>query len=183
MPRKRDDESGQFTATVTDDEIIRLLAKHNGAGTGEVANAFNIEQASAYRRLKRLEDGGRVVSRKIGGSMLWTATDDTSDADGTKSAPSAPESVEGVDVDALDLPGRGDDLRRRQAAMRAVLDHLRENGKAQARDLRELAFEVDGGTYADARSLWKNAVLPALGSVEVAESSGPSGKWRWAGDG
>jgi hypothetical protein len=98
------------------------------------------------------------------------------------SAESAPVSVEGVDVEALDLPGRGDDLRRRQAAVRAVLAHLREHGEAQAGDLRALAWDADGGSYADARSLWKNAVLPALGSVDAAASAGPSGKWRWVGE-
>jgi hypothetical protein len=99
------------------------------------------------------------------------------------SAESAPESVEGVDVGALDLPGRGDDLRRRQAAVRAVLAHLREHGTAQAGDLRALAWDTDGGTYADAQSLWKNCVLKrALTPLDAAESAGPSGKWRWVGD-
>jgi DNA-binding transcriptional ArsR family regulator len=102
--------------------------------------------------------------------------------DGDERAESAPESVAEVDVDALDLPGTGEDLRRRQAAVRAVLYYLREHGEAQASDLKELAWSVDDGTYGDARSLWKNCVLSrALSVVDVAESAGPSGKWRWVG--
>lgn len=98
------------------------------------------------------------------------------------SAESVPESVEGVNVDALDLPGTGDDLRRRQAAVRAVLAHLREQGEARTADLKEIAWRADGGSYADADSLWKNCVYNrALKPLDVVESSGPSGKWRWVG--
>jgi hypothetical protein len=64
-----------------------------------------------------------------------------------------------------------------------VLDRLRENGAATAGELKPLAWSVDGGTYSDERSLWKNAVLPALGSADAAESAGPSGRWRWVGNG
>ena len=75
MPRDRDGESGRFAATVSDDEITDVIAERNGAATGEVTEAFDIQQPSIYRRLKRLEDAGRVESRKVGGSLLWTVAD------------------------------------------------------------------------------------------------------------
>lgn len=75
MVKNRDEESGQYTEAVTDDEILAYLSNKNGAGTTDVADHFDYKQPSAYRRLKRLEDEGRVTSREIGGSLLWEAVD------------------------------------------------------------------------------------------------------------
>jgi DNA-binding MarR family transcriptional regulator len=76
VPRKRDEDTGQYTETATDDEILEFLAENDGAGTGDVADRFDYEQPSAYRRLKRLEEEGRVRSRRIGGSLLWTIVEE-----------------------------------------------------------------------------------------------------------
>lgn len=76
MVKDRDEESGQYTETVGDDELVAFLSEQGGAGTSEVAAAFDYKQPTAYRRLKQLEDDGRVSSRKIGGSLLWEAADE-----------------------------------------------------------------------------------------------------------
>lgn len=75
MVKNRDEESGQYTETVTDDEILAYLSKQNGVGTIDIADQFDYEQPSAYRRLKQLEDEGRVTNRKIGGSLFWETVD------------------------------------------------------------------------------------------------------------
>ncbi|WP_433631265.1 transcriptional regulator [Halomicrococcus sp. NG-SE-24] len=75
MPKERDEESGQYTESVSDDEILAFLDNQNGAGTVDVADAFDYKQPTAYRRLKRLEDEDRVTGRKIGGSLLWETID------------------------------------------------------------------------------------------------------------
>lgn len=51
----------------------------HGAGTTDVAREFDIQQPSAYRRLKALENDGRVSSRRIGGSLFWKADEDPED--------------------------------------------------------------------------------------------------------
>ncbi|WP_227357690.1 hypothetical protein [Haladaptatus salinisoli] len=71
MVKERDEESGQYTQTVSDDELVAFLSEQGGAGTSEVASAFDYKQPTVYRRLKRLEEDDRVISRKIGGSLLW----------------------------------------------------------------------------------------------------------------
>ena len=71
MPKERDEDSGQFTRAVPDEEIIAHLAEQDGAGTAEVADAFGYERPTAYRRLKDLEEDGVVRSRKVGNSLLW----------------------------------------------------------------------------------------------------------------
>jgi len=71
MVKDRDEESGQYTESVSDDEILAYLNEEDGAGTTDVADAFDYQQPTAYRRLKNLEEKGKVRSRKIGGSLFW----------------------------------------------------------------------------------------------------------------
>lgn len=189
MPRERDDESGQFTATVTDAEITDLLAAQNGAGTGEVADAFDIRQPSAYRRLKRLEDAGRVESRKIGGSMLWTATD-TGDVDedapereaGQRAAAGPPD--EQTSLDALALG------EQQTAAVAAMRDHLREHGAAQKSDFIGEVYPDHPAGYGSADGWWNalgtgSTVVEskgALADLPNVEKPGRGAKWRWVGE-
>ncbi|WP_272046134.1 hypothetical protein [Halorubrum ezzemoulense] len=76
MVKKRDEQSGRYTATVDDAEIVAYLRDQGGAGTSDVAEYFEYERPSAYRRLKDLEGTGRVVGREVGNSILWLATGD-----------------------------------------------------------------------------------------------------------
>ncbi|RBI58329.1 transcriptional regulator [halophilic archaeon] len=76
MPKKRDDDSGRYTQSVDDDDILAYLREQDGAGTSEVADAFDYEQSTVYRRMKRLEDDGRVSRREVGGVILWSVTDE-----------------------------------------------------------------------------------------------------------
>jgi len=68
------DEGGKFTEVVSDDEFIAFLQKTEGASTAEVADHFEYERPTAYRRLKNLEEEERVESREIGNSLLWTVS-------------------------------------------------------------------------------------------------------------
>lgn len=75
MVKERDEQSGRYTATVDDAEIVAYLRDQGGAGTSDVAEYFEYERPSAYRRLKDLESAGRVAGREVGNSILWLATD------------------------------------------------------------------------------------------------------------
>ena len=75
MVKERDEQSGRYTATVDDAEIVAYLRDQGGAGTSDVAERFEYERPSAYRRLKDLESAGRVAGREVGNSILWLATD------------------------------------------------------------------------------------------------------------
>lgn len=75
MVKERDEQSGRYTATVDDAEIVAYLRDQDGAGTSDVAERFDYERPSAYRRLKDLESAGRVAGREVGNSILWLATD------------------------------------------------------------------------------------------------------------
>lgn len=76
MVKERDEESGRYTATVSNAEIVDYVRENDGASTSEVAERFDYERPSAYRRLKALEEEGRVTAREVGNSLLWTLDED-----------------------------------------------------------------------------------------------------------
>lgn len=71
MAKDRDEESGRYTETVSDNEIVEFVRTQGGASTSDVATEFDYKRPSAYRRLKKLEEKGRVTSREVGNSLLW----------------------------------------------------------------------------------------------------------------
>lgn len=201
-------ETGRYVETTTPNAVLGVFAEVRGpvVTSADVADALDCSRDTARRKLTELHRKCEVERRETAGRVVWWMSDDLGrdhernlpgtervgdpvdvgvpeNVEDTVSAENTPDSVEDIDVEALDLPGQGDDLQRRQAAVSAVLDHLQENGEAQASELKSLAWEVDGESYSDARSLWKNCVLSrALSVVGAAESAGPSGKWRWVDD-
>lgn len=76
MPKDRDADSGKYTETHTDDEILEFLREQGPTGTADVAEEFDYEQPSAYRRLRRLEDDGTVESQKVGNARLWSVSEE-----------------------------------------------------------------------------------------------------------
>lgn len=75
MAKDRDADSGQYTETVHDEEIIAYVANHDTVGTSDVASEFDLKRPSAYRRLKTLEAHDRLASTKVGGSLIWEVSD------------------------------------------------------------------------------------------------------------
>lgn len=63
--------SGQFSPTVSDDEIVAAVRTHDPAATSEVADEIDMTRQGADRRLRKLRDAGRVNSKKIGASLVW----------------------------------------------------------------------------------------------------------------
>lgn len=73
---KERDESGKFIEVVSDGDIVDYLQNTGGASTSEVADEFDYERPTAYRRLSSLEEEEQVQSFKIGNSLLWKAKDE-----------------------------------------------------------------------------------------------------------
>lgn len=72
MSESERDDHGRFTPKHTDEVIVAAVEKHAPAGTSEVADELGIARPSADYRLRRLEDAGRVTSKKIGNTLAWT---------------------------------------------------------------------------------------------------------------
>lgn len=71
MPRQQDPETGKFSPVYNDDDFLDALRKLGQAGTGEIAELVGCSSDHAYRRLRSLEEDGRVDSRVVGGAKLW----------------------------------------------------------------------------------------------------------------
>ena len=69
----RDDESGQYTKTYSQEEFLEALERLGPeAGTQEIADEVGCNRDTAYRRLRNLEEENEVESRKIGMVRLWS---------------------------------------------------------------------------------------------------------------
>lgn len=69
-------EHGQFKQEHSDEAFIEAIREHEPASTREVAEEIGIYRQSADYRLRRLEDAGRVTSKKAGHSLVWMLAND-----------------------------------------------------------------------------------------------------------
>lgn len=69
------DDRGHFRSEHDDGEYVDVVAERQPAGTAEVADALGVTRQNADKRLRRLEDDGRIASKKIGSSLAWTIDD------------------------------------------------------------------------------------------------------------
>lgn len=75
---ERNDETGQFTSTYTSDDFLDALRViDDGATTREVGEQVKCAYRTALFHLTDLESEGRVQSRDIGASKLWTLSEDS----------------------------------------------------------------------------------------------------------
>lgn len=76
MSRKRE-ESGRYTETVTLDAVLGIFEDVAGpvVTSGDVAEALDCSRETARRKLRTLEEQGRVASRKTAGRVVWWIVD------------------------------------------------------------------------------------------------------------
>lgn len=74
MPGKdREEGSGKYTTSYPDSDFLEAIQQFDGmAGTSEIAEEVGCTRRTAYTRLKTLEEDGRINSRKVGNSLIWT---------------------------------------------------------------------------------------------------------------
>ena len=80
MSERDRDSSGRFKPEVSDEEILDAVRNHEPAGTSEVGDAVGLARQNADYRLRQLEDEGRIESKKVGQSLVWTLLSDESEA-------------------------------------------------------------------------------------------------------
>lgn len=82
MSRKRED-SGRFTDTVTAGDVLGVFDAVEGpvVTSGDVAEALDCSRETARRKLRTLEERGRIASRKTAGRVVWWRTDSTATGD------------------------------------------------------------------------------------------------------
>ena len=74
MPSERDEDTGRFSKTYPDAAFLDALDGLGGtASTREIAESVGCPIQRAYDRLSTLADEGRVDTRMVGNSRLWTS--------------------------------------------------------------------------------------------------------------
>lgn len=83
MSRERGD-SGRYTETVTLADVLGVFEDVEGpvVTSGDVAEARDCSRETARRKLRTLEEQGRVASRKTAGRVVWWIVDDQDPARG-----------------------------------------------------------------------------------------------------
>jgi predicted ArsR family transcriptional regulator len=76
MSKRDRDDSGQFEATVTTADVMRVFESVDGPAitSADVADELDCSREVARKRLHELEDEGRVERRKSGRTVLWWQT-------------------------------------------------------------------------------------------------------------
>lgn len=180
MVKERDESSGKYTQAVTDEEILEYVRERGGVPTSDVAEHFDYERPSAYRRLKSLEDDDRVESRQIGNSLLWEAREqrqtpaeepaDPPPVEQTRPAEPAHTRREQSEreraeerIRELDDVLEGDEtmFEIRLEAVLSIYDHLRDADSGRRKSgLEEFIDEndIDTGFQSGFAGLWSNWV-------------------------
>lgn len=66
-----DERSGPFEKQHTDDDIVEFVEENEVVTTREVAEYFDYHLQTARRRLKSLEEEGRLNKKDVGKRFVW----------------------------------------------------------------------------------------------------------------
>ena len=72
MGKQRDSDTGQYTPSHSDEDLLAYLNAAGPTSTQAVADQFEYQQPTAYRRLRQLEQEGKVTSERVGNALLWS---------------------------------------------------------------------------------------------------------------
>lgn len=71
--KDREEETGKYSTSYPESDFLNAIDDLDGlAGTSEIAEEVGCTRRTAYTRLKSLEEDGRVSSRKVGNSLVWS---------------------------------------------------------------------------------------------------------------
>lgn len=73
----RDEDTGRYVEEYPTEDFVAALKSLGGdGGTQDVADEVGCKYDVAYKKLRRLEDEGRLTRRKVGNANLWMLVDD-----------------------------------------------------------------------------------------------------------
>lgn len=87
MSREREN-SGRYTETVSLGDVLGVVETIQGpvVTSGDIAESLDCSHETARRKLRRLEEQGRLASRKTAGRVVWWVVNDQ-------------DSIQGIDPD------------------------------------------------------------------------------------
>jgi hypothetical protein len=208
VPHDEHGEDGKFKATYDPNEFVTAVAVLELPTTADVAERVDCPHRTALHHLNKLEDQGRLSSRKVGPAKVWRVVDDSNAESGRERGVTPSESTNdgtstratrersgGLSLDGVDFP----DSRDREdclAAVDAARAYLREHGTATMRDLvtnvmpeHPVDYNVDdareklaaGDRYRG--GWWRLVVRPGLEALDDVEKPPRGGSdWEYVGD-
>ena len=75
MGRERNEETGKFITQYRRENFLDALEEGDFLATSDVAEVVGCTRNLAYRRLKELENEGKVKSKEIGRFLAWQKVD------------------------------------------------------------------------------------------------------------
>jgi len=68
---EQDENTGQIKQKYPDSVFIEAVRDYAPASTSEVGESVGCSLENAYRRLKQLENEGKIESKMAGNSLIW----------------------------------------------------------------------------------------------------------------
>ena len=68
---EQDENTGKIKQEYSDSDFFEAVKQNSPASTKEVSEEVGCSSDNAYRRLKQLEEAGRVTSKMAGNSLIW----------------------------------------------------------------------------------------------------------------
>jgi len=78
VSRDEREDSGRYAETISPGDVLGVFGTVDGpvVTSGDVADALDCSRETARRKLRTLEEWGRVASRKTAGRVVWWLVDD-----------------------------------------------------------------------------------------------------------
>lgn len=67
--------SGSASWRVSESELLDAVAELEPAGTSDIGESVGMTRQGADFRLRRLEEQGKVRSKKVGPTLVWMVSD------------------------------------------------------------------------------------------------------------
>ena len=182
-----------------DDKTRRLLREMEShrdpvQTVADLAEALDVSETTALRRLQSAHDAGYVRRKEVGASaVVWWPAPDLGGQEVEIDWTPRPDDEVADDmiqfyVRQLDFRGEAHQQQDRRSCIIAAVTALRELRSVQKQELMRIALGPSLDEYAyygTAESFWNNLVLPSLRELRdehglPIEFSG--GKWRWTAE-
>jgi hypothetical protein len=195
---------------VSDSDLLDVFRSSTDPvlSTAEVADAVPIQRRGVLNRLRNLEADEELKSKQIGGrnTVWWLTADESGETPARDAAPDSEgehrPADSPADTDARDatpgaggylpdltgkIPGDGDHLEGRIQAVRDIYDYLKEHGRGQRSDFKDVVdVEATGyGGETPFNSFWNNCMDSGglLADLPGVKSPGEGGHaYTYTGD-
>ncbi|MDQ2074295.1 ArsR family transcriptional regulator [Haloarcula sp. H-GB4] len=181
----RADGSPPSTAEFTPERVLSVFQDRADQAkpltATDVMDALGCSRKTAHNKLDVLVERGDLETRKVGArSRVWWIPFSQLVGSGAEPQQEREPPVEHSIADA-DLPGTGDVLDDRRAALRAAYDYLRENPDTDAGELITEVFQEHPAGYKTADEWW-DAIGPALEDLpQVDLAADHEHVWHYVG--